>query len=458
MSTSGSMASVAVVNNVVVGSNPGTFSVPSIPTTTVAWMQQPPVSPLSTVPPPGGPKHLTPVGHNEGGSSLLGSSASSSEASSLSSSHSSVSINDHHHQNHNHPCHAGIIGGVAHMKPNTPSSSCVTTPSLESLPPISLPAYFPVANEESPSNANFQGSKLGGYIQENRKIPHVFMITGIPTSNTSVAVDPLSNFIYQGIQQMSTPQQQHHQQPPQPHHQQASASYQPHFEIPAIFQHHLPTSPTITSPNTVLNPLEMPPHSHYTHQPGISQSLPLNLANAPPPSLHFHNHHHNQRHHPFQPQPHGGVRNYPQRPPQLRTPIEDFPPNVSLPPPHLHQPGVPGVIPPPPPVTSAGGHMGANPQAIPVQGDLFERKYQVGHVLGKGGFGVVYAGIRNSDGLQVALKHVSKAKISEYGQVNFLLCHFLICCCYVQIGLLRRNTCIYIGNFEVKSSTKLCII
>ena len=53
-----------------------------------------------------------------------------------------------------------------------------------------------------------------------------------------------------------------------------------------------------------------------------------------------------------------------------------------------------------------------------LQGDLFERKYQVGHVLGKGGFGVVYAGIRNSDGLHVALKHVSKTKISEYGQVR----------------------------------------
>ena len=38
--------------------------------------------------------------------------------------------------------------------------------------------------------------------------------------------------------------------------------------------------------------------------------------------------------------------------------------------------------------------------------------------MGKGGFGVVYAGIRNSDGLHVALKHVSKAKISEYGQVR----------------------------------------
>ena len=31
---------------------------------------------------------------------------------------------------------------------------------------------------------------------------------------------------------------------------------------------------------------------------------------------------------------------------------------------------------------------------------------------------MVYAGIRNSDGLHVALKHVSKAKIFEYGQVS----------------------------------------
>ena len=47
----------------------------------------------------------------------------------------------------------------------------------------------------------------------------------------------------------------------------------------------------------------------------------------------------------------------------------------------------------------------------------FHHAYHVGKVLGKGGFGVVYEGTRIRDGLQVALKHISKSKITEYGQV-----------------------------------------
>ena len=48
----------------------------------------------------------------------------------------------------------------------------------------------------------------------------------------------------------------------------------------------------------------------------------------------------------------------------------------------------------------------------------FAEKYEVREQLGKGGFGTVYSGIRNKDGLNVALKHVAKSKVLAWVTFN----------------------------------------
>ena len=82
------------------------------------------------------------------------------------------------------------------------------------------------------------------------------------------------------------------------------------------------------------------------------------------------------------------------------------------------------------PIMSPAGH----------QREVFEKAYKMGPLLGKGGFGTVYAGERTKDSLPVAIKVIKKAKITQWCQVRS---HF-----YYDIFI--------IGNIRAISEYKVC--
>ena len=66
------------------------------------------------------------------------------------------------------------------------------------------------------------------------------------------------------------------------------------------------------------------------------------------------------------------------------------------------------------------------------EGEPFKRLYRVGDILGKGGFGTVYAGVRVRDGKQVAIKHIDRNKVSDWDLVSFVKLSAAFVCCYIK--------------------------
>ena len=54
----------------------------------------------------------------------------------------------------------------------------------------------------------------------------------------------------------------------------------------------------------------------------------------------------------------------------------------------------------------------------PLQRQVFEMAYKMGPLLGKGGFGTVFAGERIKDSLSVAIKVIKKSKITQWCKVS----------------------------------------
>ena len=71
-------------------------------------------------------------------------------------------------------------------------------------------------------------------------------------------------------------------------------------------------------------------------------------------------------------------------------------------------------------------NLGCDNQISDTKANL-NKNYEACSFLGKGGFGVVYTGVRNCDGLEIAMKYIKKTCVKEFGNIDDKICPLEIC-------------------------------
>ncbi|KAH9511341.1 DNA repair and recombination protein RAD54-like [Dermatophagoides farinae] len=79
-----------------------------------------------------------------------------------------------------------------------------------------------------------------------------------------------------------------------------------------------------------------------------------------------------------------------------------------------------------PPPSSNGRGVHNNNYVRPPE-EMFEKNYNVSNILGRGGFGTVYAGVRIRDGLPVAIKLIKRDNVTSWEQYNGRLVPMEVC-------------------------------
>lgn len=105
--------------------------------------------------------------------------------------------------------------------------------------------------------------------------------------------------------------------------------------------------------------------------------------------------------------------------------------------------------------SSTDKQKGVKDEKVKQEKESFEKLYFVENVLGSGGFGTVYAGTRRRDSKPVAIKHISKEKVTEWAQVNGQVIP-------MEIALLKKvshiSGCIELLDYFEKSDSFILVM